>query len=106
MSRFRTTDQADEDLIAIYIQGYDQFGPQQAERYQDGLEAAFQRLADYPALTRLRTEFNPPVRAFSYMSHVIFYEEEPGGVVILRLRHGHEDWQGHLGDRLEERGEP
>ena len=105
MSRFCKTGQADEDLIAIYIQGYDQFGRQQAERYQDGLEAAFQRLADYPELTRLRTEFNPPVRALSYVSHVIFYEEEPGGVVILRLRHGHEDWQGHLGDRLEERGE-
>lgn len=97
MSRFRTTDRADEDLIAIYIHGLDQFGPRQADIYWDGLNALFQRLADYPRLARLRTEFDPPVRVFSYASHLVLYDEEPGGVVIVRVRHGHEDWQGDLG---------
>jgi len=88
----RKTGQADEDLIALYMQGHDMFGSRRADRYLDDLEALFERLAEHPGLARLRTEFEPPVRAFTYRAHVVIYEEEPGGIVIVRVRHGHEDW--------------
>jgi len=48
MSRYRLSVAASEDLIAIYIQSHDQFGPRQADRYQDELEALFNRLAASP----------------------------------------------------------
>ena len=35
----------------------------------------------------------PPVRAFSFKAHVVICEDAPDGVVILSVRHGHEDWQ-------------
>jgi len=104
MSRFRLSVQASEDLIAIYIQGHDQFGPRQADRYQDELTAVFQRLAAFPGLARLRPEHQPPVRILPHKAHVIVYEEEAEGVIIQRVRHGHEDWQGD--PRGHERNEP
>ena len=94
MSRYRLSVEASEDLIAIYIQGHERFGPLQTDPYQDELTALFGHLAAFPGLARLRLDYEPPVRVFAYKPHVIIYDEEPGGVVIQRVRHGHEDWRG------------
>ena len=93
MSGYRLSKEASEDLVAIYIQGHDQFGTRQADRYQDDLDALFRRLAATPAVARLRLEYVPPVRVFVFKAHVIVYDQEPDGVLIQRVRHGHEDWQ-------------
>ena len=92
MRRFRTTEQADEDLITVYTQGIERFGKRQADIYFDRLYSTFQRLAEHPALTRLRTEFDPPARAFPFGSHVVLYDEEQDGIVIIRVRHAYENW--------------
>jgi toxin ParE1/3/4 len=96
MSRYRLSAEASEDLIAIYIQSHDQFGPRQADCYQDEL---FNRLAASPGVARLRTDYDPPVRVFTFKAHVVIYDEEPDGVLIQRVRHGHEDWQGDSDER-------
>jgi toxin ParE1/3/4 len=93
LKRFRTTQQADEDLIVIYTQGLDSFGVRQADLYFEKLHQAFQHLADHPALARLRMEYDPPIRAFVSGSHVILYDEVPAGIVIVRIRHRLENWQ-------------
>jgi toxin ParE1/3/4 len=93
VNRYELTGQADEDMVVLHMQGSQQFGERQADRYHDELESLFHKLAEFPALARLRSEFDPPVRAYSYGSHVIVYEESAAGVTILRIRHGHEDWQ-------------
>ena len=105
MSRFRLSKEASEDLIAIYIQGHDRFGPLQTDRYQHELTAQYERMGAFPRLARLRLDYEPPVRVFAYKAHVIIYDEEPEGIVIQRVRHGHEDWRidPRGGD---ERGEP
>lgn len=92
MSRYRLSVEASEDLIAIYIQSHDQFGPRQADRYQDELEALFNRLSASPGVARLRTDYDPPIRVFTFKAHVVIYDEEPEGVLIQRVRHWHEDW--------------
>lgn len=93
MSRYRLSVEASEDLIAIYIQGHDRFGPLQTDRYQDELETLFNRLAASPGVARLRTDYDPAIRVFTFKAHVVIYDEEPEGVLIQRVRHGHEDWQ-------------
>lgn len=93
MSVYRLTQRADEDILAVYLQSYDMFGELQADRYQDDLHALFGRLADHPGIARVRSEVAPPVRAFSFKAHVVIYEDASDGIVILRVRHGHEDWQ-------------
>lgn len=92
MSVYRLTRRADEEIFAAYLQGFERFGEQQADRYHDDLHALFLKLADHPAMARLRSELSPPVRVFAFKAHVVIYEEVPDGVVILSVRHGHEDW--------------
>jgi toxin ParE1/3/4 len=84
---------AEEDIIAIYLEGASQFGTRQADHYHQKLEEAFRFLADNPEAARQRTELNPPVRFHPFKSHIILYTaNEKGEVFIVRIRHGHEDW--------------
>lgn len=93
MSLYRLTQRAADDIFAVYLQGYELFGERQADRYHDDLHVLFHRLADYPGMARVRSEITPPVRAVPFKAHVVIYEDAPGGIVILSVRHGHEDWQ-------------
>ena len=90
--KFRLSDAAELDLENIYASGCRIFGPQQADRYQDGLEAVFDFLARHPEAARERTEIVPPVRAHPYRAHVVIYVIQDGCIFIVRVRHGHENW--------------
>jgi len=58
-----------------------------------GLSAIFEFLADYPQAARLREEISPPVRVHPYKAHLVIYDVgDEDKVIILRVRHGREDW--------------
>ena len=89
-----------DDLARIYLDGIALFGSGQADVYEDGLYAAFDFLAANPFALRVRTELNPPLRAYRYKAHMIIFDVEADGLVmILRVRHGREDW---LSDPLQD----
>ncbi|MCC4234099.1 type II toxin-antitoxin system RelE/ParE family toxin [Sphingobium soli] len=93
MPRFRLTRAAVDDLKAIFLEGIEQFGLPQADAYHEGLSAIFAFLADYPHAARLREEISPPVRVHPYKAHLVIYEvDDDDEVIILRVRHGREDW--------------
>lgn len=51
-------------------------------------------LGQNPQMVRERSEISPPVRVYPCGSHVIVYIlDHSGEVLILRVRHGREDWQ-------------
>ncbi len=89
---YRLTRAAADDLVTIYLQGLDMFGAAQADKYHEGLEGAFRFLAAYPRAARLRAELTIPVRAYPYKSHLVVYRADPGGILIVRVRHAREDW--------------
>ena len=89
---YRLSRKAGEDIVHAYLEGARQFGPHQAEAYHAGLEQMFAILAAHPRLARERDEITPPVRIHPYQSHIIIYVIEGDGILILRVRHGHEDW--------------
>ena len=94
MPAYRLTQAASDDIEATFIEGMVLFGLAQADKYHDGLTAAFEFLSNYPRAARLRDEINPPVRAYNYKSHLIVYDlRADDTVVVLRVRHDHEDWQ-------------
>ncbi len=97
MKRYTLSRQADEDMVILYMQGAQQFGERQADLYQDALGSLFQTLADFPDMARLRSEYCPPVRIQRHKSHIVIYDTLADGVLIVRVRHGHEDWQSDLG---------
>lgn len=93
MPRFRLTRAAADDLTAIFLQGIEQFGLPQADTYHEGLSAIFAFLADYPQAARLREEISPPARVHPYKAHLVIYDVgDEDEVIILRVRHGREDW--------------
>jgi toxin ParE1/3/4 len=87
---------AEEDIIDIFETGIEQFGLSQAERYHEQLDQCFRFLAENPLAAHERFEITPPVRIHPVGSHLVIYRvEQNGAVFIIRVRHGHEDWQSN-----------
>ena len=87
---------AEDDLLAIFLQGIERFGPVQAEAYLRDLDHVFDLLGAHPELGRVRTEITPPVRVHPHRAHIIIYETDGvDGVIILRVRHAAEDWRAN-----------
>lgn len=94
MARYRLSRLASDDISHIFLDGLARFGLAQADRYHAGLATVFDFLADHPQAARLREEIRPPVRAYPYRVHLILYDiMDDGRILILRVRHGREDWQ-------------
>lgn len=92
MNSYQLSTAADIDLAAIFWDGIERFGSAQTERYLEKLEALFAHIAEFPRSARLRTELTPPVRVYPTDAHMIIYQIEDGGVVILRIRSARENW--------------
>jgi len=94
---YSLSQKADEDIIAVYIEGIRKFGAKQTEKYYDELEQTFQLLSSSPRLARERLEITPPVRIHPFRSHIIIYTlDEKDNIFILRIRHRREDWKNYL----------
>jgi toxin ParE1/3/4 len=90
---FRLTAQAEEDIVGIAEAGIRLFGETQALAYHQQLFEMFELIAASPQMARERPEITPPVRVHPFKSHVIIYVlTEPDDVLIVRVRHSHEDW--------------
>lgn len=90
---YRLTRKAAEDIRKIYAGGAEQFGFDQADSYHDLLKRTFEFLAHNPLAARRRLELSPPVRIHPVQSHLVIYQTEgDGSILIIRVCHGHEDW--------------
>ncbi len=90
---YRLTRKAADDLRRIYVEGFHLFGADQAARYHDQLGQALDLIAAHPLMARERREITPPIRIHRCGSHIVIYlAEADGGVLVLRVRHGREDW--------------
>lgn len=84
--------EAEADIAAINREGIRMFGLQQAQKYATEMAEAFRLIAEYPLASPVRNELDRPVRVRPFGSHVILYEIREEVALILRIRHGHEDW--------------
>jgi toxin ParE1/3/4 len=92
---FRLSVEAEEDIIGIAEEGVGLFGIAQARRYHDELFTIFGLIAANPRMARERLEISPPIRIHPFKAHLIVYHiAEDGDILIVRVRHGHEDWMG------------
>lgn len=86
------SNKAEEDIIAIFVAGAEQFGLAQAQRYHQQLTTTFEFLSDNPQATPVREELTPPVRLHPVGSHLVIYQlEDDNSIFIVRVRHAHED---------------
>jgi toxin ParE1/3/4 len=89
---YKLSRKAEDDVFHLYVEGAGQFGRHQAEADYAGLEQVFAILAEHPRLARERDEITPPVRIHPYRSHIVIYVTDGDDILILRIRHGREDW--------------
>ena len=93
---YKTTRQADQDIVDIYVHGVQELGTAHAERYHQGLIRTFELLSANPRLARERTEFVPPVRIHPYEAHLILYMVRDDGILVVRVLHGRQEWERYL----------
>ncbi len=90
---YRLSTSADLDLDYIYDFGIIEFGLLAANSYLDELIDSFNFLAENPRICRVRDEIRPLIRIRPHGSHLVFYEvDDANFVLILRIRHGRENW--------------
>jgi len=70
------------------------WGDDQTVRYMDDLEACCRRLADNPASGRACDYVRPGLRRMEQGKHVVFFQRQPGGILVSRILH-----QGMLPER-------
>lgn len=90
---FRLSQAAQEDVTSIAVFGIERFGIEQAHQYHMALFQVFDLLAENPRMARDRREIDPPVRAHPFKSHVVIYRIDGPDILIIRVRHGSEDWR-------------
>lgn len=91
---YRFSRLAQTDLQVVYAEGIRLFGPIQAGLYLTGLERAVEFVAQFPQTNRPRETSEGPIRIHRFNAHIIIYQISVDDLVlILRIRHGREDWR-------------
>ena len=96
MADHRLSSRAEADLAGIADYTIKTFGIEQARRYRDTLEACFRTLAENPRLGRNAEQLASGLRRFEHQSHTVFYAEDEGGILIVRILHVGMDAPRHL----------
>lgn len=93
---YRLSTLAEADVIDLIAFGAERFGSAQADKFFQELKRTFTRIAQFPLANRERSEMNLPARIQILQNYLIVYRIETDGVFILRVVHGHYDWQSEL----------
>jgi toxin ParE1/3/4 len=90
---FRLSLLAEEDVIRIAEEGIAIFGLAQAQKYHRELYEIFELISLNPRMARERHELLPPLRIHRFRTHLVVYGVgADDDVLIVRVRHAHEDW--------------
>ena len=87
MARVRFSRLSETDLLEIALYTLRTWGEAQTDRYLCKLEECCHLLADNPALGRPCDEIRPGLRRMLEEKHVVFYRDEPGGILVCRILH-------------------
>jgi toxin ParE1/3/4 len=90
MSQYRLTDEADNDLIEIWLH-ISQDNLEAADKFLATLVEKFSLLVGQPKIGRARPELAPRMRSFPTGSYVVFYRTLTDGIEIVRILHSRRD---------------
>ena len=85
MYRLILTIEADQDLAALYEEGFRQWGEAQADIYYDAMIAHFDALCENPYLFRAVDDIREGYRRSVCGKHAIFYRVIDDNVEIIGL---------------------
>lgn len=88
MNAIRLSNRAEADISGIFAgmaAEFRFFGEDAARRYAEGLKEELDRLARHPATGRAELAIDPEVRSQAFRGHVIYYEPDEAGILVLRV---------------------
>lgn len=88
---YQLTEDAEQDLIEIYVYSWREFGEDKAESYYEALNAHFDLLATNPKLGTDFSYVKAQVRRSTCASHSVYYRVKSNEVLILRVLHQSRD---------------
>lgn len=90
MARLIITAHARADLQEIHSH-IARDNPGAARRFVTRLRSKARQLAETPGMGRIREDLRPHLFSFPVGQYVLFYREQPGGIVLVRVIHGSRD---------------
>jgi toxin ParE1/3/4 len=87
MASLRLSAAARVDLVEIRQYSISEFGPDVADAYLRGFNAAFAALRERPFVGAARPELGEGLRCLTYRRHRLFYRVERDLVLIVRIIH-------------------
>lgn len=99
MSQYRVSEEADGDLINIWLY-ISENSQEAADRTIDELVKRFEMLAQFPEAGRDRDELAPAIKSFPVGKYVVFYRLIPDGIEIARILHGTMDIESEFGSEI------
>ena len=91
-SNYKISELAEEDLLAIFLSGMENFGIKRAKQYYLAIEDVFNQLANFPDMGKSRDELFPGTLSFSAGSHIVFYRKTTNQIQVARVLHKRMDY--------------
>ncbi len=79
------TPKAESDLAEIYEYSFNNWGIDQADKYQDELYAGFKTIAEHPEIGNGYPFHNKDYRKLHVNRHLIFYRISNNELLIIRI---------------------
>lgn len=93
---YKFTVQAKRDLDQIRDYTLENWGVDQAYLYVGKLRDGIESIDHDPGVGKDRRELSTGMRSLAVGRHLVFYTQEPGAVIIVRILHQRMDPQLHL----------
>ncbi len=91
MTRIEITNDAEKDLIDIYLYGVEHFGTTQAENYLESIHARMSIAAENPSFGADYGFVQEGLRRLENQSHAIYFQPTTKGIKVLRILSGRVD---------------
>ena len=93
------SDEAEEDLLDIWLWGVDNHGQAQADDFIDEINQTFQKLVAMPYAATERPQLAEGIRSRPFRKkYTIFYKPIESGVLIVRVMRGSRDIEALFGN--------
>ncbi len=96
MRKIHTQALAKQDLQAIWLYSFKNWGEKQADKYFDELNEAFCLIAENPEIGFTCDYIREGYRQFHINCHFIFYRITPTKIHVVRVLHDSMNFKTHL----------
>ena len=106
MAWYQYSEQADRDMLIIWVDANENRSLAGADRLMRSLERKLQDIADMPGVGRRREEYRLSLRSLPFSGFTIFYRITDFGILVERVLYSASDIDAAFPSLENEEGEP